>query len=84
MLHEYHVICSVRYYPRFHVNPVCLGTYYSWIRGSACTLNPEWTVYFAVRTDVFKCKFARLVKVFISLIIALLSAVLGFVEIGQM
>jgi len=39
---------------------------------------PEWTVYFAVRTDVFKCKFARFAKVFVSLIIALLSAVPGF------
>jgi hypothetical protein len=33
MLHEYHVICSVRYYPRFHVTAVGLGTYYPWIRG---------------------------------------------------
>jgi len=49
---------------------------------SACTLNHEWTVYFAVRTDVFKSKFAKFVKVFVSLIIALLLAVPGFVEIG--
>jgi hypothetical protein len=28
MLHEYHVICSVRYYPCFHVTAVGLGTYY--------------------------------------------------------
>ena len=28
MLHEYHVIYSVRYYPRFHVSAVGLGTYY--------------------------------------------------------
>jgi hypothetical protein len=33
MLHEYHVIYSVRYYPRFHVTAVCIGTYYQWIRG---------------------------------------------------
>ena len=34
----YHVIYSVRYYPRFHVTAVGLGTYYPWIRGSACSL----------------------------------------------
>jgi len=33
MLHEYHVIYSVRYYPRFHVTAVGLGTYYPRIRG---------------------------------------------------
>jgi hypothetical protein len=27
---------SVRYYPRFHVTAVGLGTYYPWIRGSTC------------------------------------------------
>jgi len=32
----HHVICSVRYYPRFHVTAVGLGTYYLWIWGSAC------------------------------------------------
>jgi hypothetical protein len=26
MLHEYHIIYSVRYYPRFHVTAVGLGT----------------------------------------------------------
>jgi len=31
-----HVIYSVRYYSRFHVNAVGLGTYYPRIRGSAC------------------------------------------------
>jgi hypothetical protein len=35
MLHEYHVISSVRYYPRLPVTVVGLGTYYPWIRGSA-------------------------------------------------
>ena len=30
----YHVIYSVRYYPRFHVTAVGLGTYYPRIRGS--------------------------------------------------
>jgi len=30
---SYHVIYSVRYYPRFHVTAVGLGTYYPWIRG---------------------------------------------------
>jgi len=38
MLHEYHVIDSVRYYPRFHVTAVGLGTYYPRIRRSACIL----------------------------------------------
>jgi hypothetical protein len=28
MLHEYYVVYSVRYYPRFHVTAVGLGTYY--------------------------------------------------------
>jgi hypothetical protein len=32
MLHEHHVIYSVRYYPRFHITAVGLGTYYPWIR----------------------------------------------------
>jgi hypothetical protein len=32
MLHEYHVIYSARYYPRFHVTAGGLGTYYPWIR----------------------------------------------------
>jgi hypothetical protein len=32
MLHEYHVIYSVWYYPRFHITMVGLGTYYPWIR----------------------------------------------------
>jgi len=27
------------YYPRFHVTAVGLGTYYPWIRGSACIQN---------------------------------------------
>jgi len=36
MLHEYHVIYSFRYYSRFHVTAVGLGTYYPWIRRSAC------------------------------------------------
>jgi len=39
MLHEYHVICSIRYYLRFHVTAVGLGTYYPWIRGSTCTIS---------------------------------------------
>ena len=32
----YHVIYSVRYYPRLHVTTVGLTTYYPWIRGSTC------------------------------------------------
>jgi hypothetical protein len=34
----YHVIYSVRYYPRFRVTAVGLGTYYPRIRGSACII----------------------------------------------
>jgi hypothetical protein len=37
LLHEYHVIYSVRYYSRFHVTAVGLGTYYRWIRGHTGT-----------------------------------------------
>jgi hypothetical protein len=32
MLHKYHVIYGVQYYPRFYVTMVVLGTYYLWIR----------------------------------------------------
>jgi len=45
MLHEYHVIYSVRYYPRIQVTSVDLGTYYPWIRGSACILNMRLVVF---------------------------------------
>jgi hypothetical protein len=41
MLHEYHVIYSVRYYARFHVTAVGVGTYYPWIRGHYFTLLTE-------------------------------------------
>jgi len=36
MLHEYHVVYSVRHYPTFSVTAVGLGTYYTRIRGSNC------------------------------------------------
>jgi hypothetical protein len=36
MLHGYHVIYSVRHYPRFHVTALGLGTYYPLIRGHYC------------------------------------------------
>jgi len=39
MLHEYYVTYSIRYYPRFHVTTVGLGTYYPRIRGSTCNNN---------------------------------------------
>jgi hypothetical protein len=32
MLHEYHVIYSVNYYPWFHITVVGLGTYYPQIQ----------------------------------------------------
>ena len=38
MLHKYHVIYCVRYYPQFHVITVSFGTYYPWIQGSAYIL----------------------------------------------
>jgi hypothetical protein len=38
MLYKYHVIYSVRYYPRFHVTAVGLRTYYPRIRGHYCNL----------------------------------------------
>jgi hypothetical protein len=38
MLHEYHVIYSVRYYLRFQVTAVGVGTYYLWIRGHYCNI----------------------------------------------
>jgi hypothetical protein len=34
MLHEYHVIYSVRYYLWFHVTAVGVGMYYLWISGA--------------------------------------------------
>jgi hypothetical protein len=36
MLHEYHIIYSVRYCPQFHVTTVGVGTYYPWIQGHYC------------------------------------------------
>jgi hypothetical protein len=44
MLHEYHVIYSVRYYPRFHITAVGLGTYYPWIWGHYCA--KDWQTKF--------------------------------------
>jgi hypothetical protein len=32
---------SVRYYPRFHINALGLGTYYLWIRGYTSILKTE-------------------------------------------
>jgi hypothetical protein len=48
MLHEYHVIYSVPYYPQFHVTAVGLGMYYPWIRGHYCTV-PEGTATAHIR-----------------------------------
>jgi hypothetical protein len=45
MLHDYHVIYNVRYYPRLHVTALGLGTYYPWIRGHTCIRN-QYEVYF--------------------------------------
>jgi len=49
MLHEYHVICSARYYPRLHVTAVGLGTHYPWIRGSACISFHNIHTFISVR-----------------------------------
>jgi hypothetical protein len=38
MLHKYHIICSVQYYPRFYVTTVGLETYYPWIQGHSCNM----------------------------------------------
>jgi hypothetical protein len=43
---------GVRYYPRFHVTAVDLGTYYPWIRGNTCIYRPECdTVSFCAVED---------------------------------
>jgi hypothetical protein len=44
MLHKYHIIYSVRHYPRLHVTAVGLGTYYLWILGHYCTCISEATL----------------------------------------
>jgi len=41
MLHEYHLIHSVRYYPWFHVTVVGLEKYYPWIWGHYCITYSE-------------------------------------------
>jgi hypothetical protein len=51
MLHEYHVIYSVQYHPRFHVTAVGLGTYYPWIRGHYCTLLCDSSKKFCLYTQ---------------------------------
>ena len=43
MLHEYHVIYSVRYYPKFPVTAVGLGTYYPWTQGHYCIWKKDPT-----------------------------------------
>jgi len=57
----YHVINNVWYYPRFYVTAVGLGTYYPWIRGSACTGNFEMFLHsdyysvFCLGTSYYLC-----------------------------
>jgi hypothetical protein len=42
MVHEYHVTYSVRYYPRFHVSAVGLGTYCPQVRrGVRVVVSPQ-------------------------------------------
>jgi len=41
----YHIIYSVRYYPRFHITAAGLGTYYPRIQGSTCTNTPNHICY---------------------------------------
>jgi hypothetical protein len=56
MLHEYHAIYSVRYYPWFYVTAVGLGTYYPWIRGHTCIARAEIFLFFhaAFTCNVFR------------------------------
>jgi len=39
----YHIILSVRYYPRFHGTAVGLGTYYPRIQHSVCIFIKIWS-----------------------------------------
>jgi hypothetical protein len=48
LLHAYHVIYSVRYYPRFHVTVVGLGTYYPRIRGHYCTHSKLYSAFWFI------------------------------------
>jgi hypothetical protein len=68
LLNEYHVIYSVRYYPRFHVTAVGLGTYCPEIRVHTCirTLtynaqcyaqNPEQYIHTHTHTHYVVCHY---------------------------
>jgi hypothetical protein len=50
MLHEYHVIHSVRYYPRFRVTAVGHGTYYPRIQAHYCIFYYYLRWYFVVKS----------------------------------
>jgi hypothetical protein len=54
LLHEYHVIYSVRYYSRCHVTAVGLGTYYPWIRGYYCTYHCVTIAYSILYSNMYK------------------------------
>jgi hypothetical protein len=55
MLHEYYVIHSVRYYPRFHKTAVGLGTYYPRIRVHYCNWPNNFLFAVMVAFEVFLC-----------------------------
>jgi hypothetical protein len=52
MLHEYHVIYSVQYYPRLHIIAVGLGTYYPWIRGH-CRMYVCIYMYVKIKQSIY-------------------------------
>jgi hypothetical protein len=39
MLHKYHVIYGVWYYPQFYISAVGLGAYYPWMQGITVPKN---------------------------------------------
>jgi hypothetical protein len=43
MLHEYHVIYTIPYYPSFHITTVDLGIFYPWILGHYCNYITVYT-----------------------------------------
>jgi hypothetical protein len=55
MLHEYHVIYSVRYYPRFHIIAVGLGTHYPRIQRHYCIVLAKYVVRSAVDNETPEC-----------------------------
>jgi hypothetical protein len=65
-----YTVYSVRYYPRFHITAIGLGTYYPWIRGHYC----RWEI---ARSLSVTCFFAYQKPYLLQLVHMLLTAVLG-------